>query len=49
MNEKSTSNNIKREDSNLNNENSDFDNLISRLHEIKVTIALIEKQFLDKF
>ncbi len=49
MNEKSTSNNIKNEDCNLNTEDSDFDNLISRLNEIKVTIALIEKQFLDKF
>ena len=49
MNEKSTPNNIKNEDCNLNTEDSDFDNLISRLNEIKVTIALIEKQFLDKF
>ena len=49
MNEKSTSNNINNEDCNLNTEDSDFDNLISRLNEIKVTIALIEKQFLDKF
>ena len=49
MNEKSTSNNIQNEDCNLNTEDSDFDNLISRLNEIKVTIALIEKQFLDKF
>ena len=49
MNEKSTSNNIKNEDCNLNPEDSDFDNLIIRLNEIKVTISLIEKQFLDKF
>ena len=49
MNEKSTSNNIKNEDFNLNTEDSDFDNLIIRLNEIKVTISLIEKQFLDKF
>ncbi len=49
MNEKSTSNNIETENCNLNTEDSDFDNLISRLNEIKVTIALVEKQYLDKF
>ena len=48
MNEKSTSNNFKTEDCNLNTEKSDFDNLIIRLNEIKVTIALMKKKYLDK-
>ena len=48
MNEKSTSNNIKNEDCNLNTEDSDFDNLINRLKEIKATISLLEKNYLDK-
>ena len=37
------SNNIKNDDFNLNNENSDYKNLITRLREIKSNIALLEK------
>ena len=33
----------------LNSEESDFDNLITRLKEIKATISLLEKNYLDKF
>ena len=36
-------NNIKNDDFNLNNENSDYKNLITRLKEIKSTIVLLEK------
>ena len=32
----------------LNSEESDFDNLITRLKEIKATISLLEKNYLDK-
>ena len=32
----------------LNSEESDFDNLITRLKEIKATISLLEKNYLNK-
>ena len=37
------SNNIENDEFNLNNENSDFQDLINRLKEIKSTIALLQK------
>ena len=37
------SNNIKNEEFNLNNEETDYKDLITRLEEIKTTIALLEK------
>ena len=43
MNENLNSNNIKNDQCNLNNEDSDYRNLITRLKEIKITIALLEK------
>lgn len=43
MSEKSTLNNIKKEEFNSNNEDSDYKNLITRLKEIKATIVLLEK------
>ena len=43
MNENLTSNNIENNESNLNTEACDYKNLITRLNEIKVTIALLEK------
>ena len=43
MNEKSTSNNIEKDDINLNTEESYYIKLITRLKEIKSTIALLEK------
>ena len=43
MSEKLTSNNIENDDFNLNNEETDYKNLITRLKEIKTSIALLEK------
>ena len=43
MTENWNSNNIKNDEFNENNENSDYKNLITRLKEIKSTIALLEK------
>ena len=43
MNENLNSNNIENDDFNLNNEDSDYKDLIIRLKEIKSTIALLEK------
>ena len=49
MNEEFISNNnIENDKFILNSEESDFDNLITRLKEIRATIALIEKNYLDK-
>jgi len=49
MTENLNSNNFKNDESNLNNENSDYKNLITRLREISSKIALLEKRYLDKF
>ena len=38
-----TSNNFKNDEFNLNTEGSDYKNLVTRLKEIKITIALLEK------
>ena len=43
MSENLNSNNIENDDFNLNNEDSDYKDLITRLKEIKATIALLEK------
>tara|TARA_B100000161_G_scaffold178921_1_gene128778 strand:- start:171 stop:314 length:144 start_codon:yes stop_codon:yes gene_type:complete len=43
MSQNLKSNNIENDDLNLNYENSDYKDLISRLKEIKSTIALLEK------
>ena len=43
MNEKFTSNNIENEEFNLNTEEIDYKNLITRLKEIRANIALLEK------
>ena len=37
------SNNIEKDDSNVNTEDSDYKDLITRLNEIKSTIDLLEK------
>ena len=37
------SNNIEKDDFNVNTENSDYKDLITKLKEIKSTIALLEK------
>ncbi len=43
MIENFNSNNIENDEGNLNNEDSDYIDLITRLKEIKLTIALLEK------
>ena len=43
MSGNSSSNNLENDEFNLNNEDSDFKDLITRLKEIKSTIALLEK------
>ena len=43
MSENLNSNNIENDEFNLINEESDFTDLITRLNEIKSTIALLEK------
>ena len=43
MSENVNSNNIENDEFNLNNEDSDYKDLIIRLKEIKSTIALLEK------
>ena len=43
MSENLNSNNIENDDFNLNNEDSDYKDLIVKLQEIKSTIALLEK------
>ena len=49
MNEKFTSNNYENDELNLNNEEIDYKNLVTRLREISSTIALLEKRYLNKF
>ena len=44
MSENLNSNNIENDDFNLNNEDSDYKDLISILKKIKSTIALLEKK-----
>ena len=43
MSENLNSNNIENDGNNLNIENNDYKNLITRLKEIKTTIHLLEK------
>ena len=49
MNEKFTSNDFENDELNLNTEESDYKNLVTRLREISSKIALLEKRYLDKF
>ena len=49
MDEKIISKNIENDEFNLNSEEDDYKNLITSLEEISATIALLEKQLLDKF
>jgi len=44
MSENLNSNNIENDELNLNNEDSDYKDLITRLREIKSNIALLEKK-----
>ena len=43
MSENLNTNNIKNDEFNLNNEDNDYQDLITRLKEIKSNIALLEK------
>ena len=43
MNEKFTYNNIKNDEPNLGSEEYDYKNLMTKLEEIKTTIALLKK------
>ena len=49
MDEQNTSNIIDNEETILNTQESDYKNLITRLKEINLTIALLKKQYLDNF
>ena len=46
MSENLNSNNIENYEFNLNNEDSDYKDLITKLREIKLNIALLEKTIL---
>ena len=43
MNEEFTSNNIKNDETSFSSEEFDYKNLITKLEEIKTTIALLQK------
>jgi hypothetical protein len=49
MNDEFTSNNFQNSDSNRNIKSCDYKNLITKLKDIKKTIALLEKEYSDKF
>ena len=46
MNESFTSDNLKKDD--INNDDCEYKNLITRLREIRLTIALLEKKYINK-
>lgn len=47
MTEKFTLNNIENEDLTLNNEESDYENLVNRLKKISTKITLLEKTIFE--
>ena len=49
MDKQFTSNNIDNDELILDNQELDYQNLITRLKEINLTIGLLKKQYLDKF
>ena len=49
MDENFSSNNIDNDELILENIENDYENLITRLKEINLTIGLLKKQYLDKF
>ena len=49
MNDEFTINSIENDTSDMNIEDIDYKNLISRLKDINLTIASLKKQYLDKF
>ena len=48
MSENLTSNNTENDEIKMNTEDNDYKNLIARLKEIKITIALLEKTILKQ-
>jgi len=48
MTDNLNANHIENDEFNLNNEESDYKNLITRLKEINLNIGLLKKQYLDK-
>ena len=46
MNQSFTSDNLKKDETNT--KDSEYKNLITRLSEIRLTIALLEKKYIDK-
>ena len=48
MSENLNSNNIKNDEFNLKTKDNDYKDLITRLKEIKSTIAVLEKEYLNK-
>ena len=49
MSENLNSTNIQNDEFDKNIQENDYKNLITRLKEISITIALLEKQYVDKF
>ena len=49
MDQKFSSNKNDKDEFILNNQENDYNNLITRLKEINLTIELLQKQYLDKF
>ena len=48
MDQKLSSNKIDKDEFILNNQDNDYNILITRLKEINLTISLLQKQYLDK-
>ena len=49
MDQKFSSNKNDKDEFILNNQENDYNNLITKLKEINLTIELLQKQYLDKF
>ena len=49
MSEKLTSNKLENDEFNLNSENNDYKDLITKLKDISEKIVLLKKQYLHKF
>ena len=49
MDQKFSTNKIDKDEFNLNNQENDYKNLITRLKEINLTIDLLQKQYINKF
>ena len=49
MDEKFSSNNNNNDELNFDTQGSDYNNLITKLKDINLTIGLLKKKYLDKF